>query len=40
MMTPEQQKLCDALEQIELNLATIALAIKSIRKMIEEQINT
>jgi hypothetical protein len=36
-MTTEQQELCDKLESIELALAQITLAIKAIRKMIEEQ---
>lgn len=35
MMTKEQQKLCDALESIELALANIALAVKEIRKLVE-----
>lgn len=35
MKTEEQQKLCDALEAIELSLANIALAIKEIRRLVE-----
>jgi len=35
-MTKEQQRLCDALETIELLLANMALAVKDIRRMMEE----
>lgn len=35
-MDKEQQKLCDALESMELALAQIAASLKEIRKLLED----